>query len=452
MSDPVEVPDGPRVLREALVRFATYSVLTLVAVSLGIFLVAHHVAKSRALEEARDRTYRLSNLVIAPLVDRQFRAHRPTAMKPLVQLLTTRLEEGTMRHIKLWAADGTVIWSDETAVVGRRFELPPDVASLFGTEDVTAEVSTLTKAENVYEQDEGTLLEVYAGTYDADEVPMVFEAYLTTTQISADERAIVGGTLPIAIGALLVMQLAVLPLAVSLARRVQRSEAARSRMTTHALRAAELEQRRIARDLHDGVVQDLAGVGFTLPGIRRQLPDTAGGRKAASALDRVRGIVQQDVAALRSMMIDVYPPDLAHTGLGPPVVDLASRGGDHGVEVSVRMNPGPDVPLTVSRLAYRVVREGLHNVYKHSGATAAQVRVERAPARDRRDGEVLVVGIHDDGRGVAAEAGTVQEGHLGLRLLEEAVADVGGTLLLTSVRDGSRTGSLLEARLPMGRH
>ncbi len=431
---------GSDVVRGAVIRFALWSAVTLVALSVGIVVVGHRVASAEALTEARERTDRLANLVVAPLVDRAVRAQRPDALMPLESLMETRLDEGTLKHVKLWAEDGTIIWSDETDAVGKTFELQEDVSSLFGTSTVTAEVSQLEKPENVYEQDEGELLEVYAGTRDRDGEPMVFEAYLTTDRISQDERAIIAGTLPIAIGALLLLQLAILPMAVSLARRVHRSDAARSRMTTHALRAAELEQRRIARELHDGVVQDLAGVGFTLPGIKRQLADTPEGRQAADTLEQLRTIVQKDVAALRTMMIDVYPPDLASTGLLPALEDLVSRGQAQGTTVSLDASGDLDAPLDAMRLAYRVVREGLHNVYKHSGAEHAWIGVH-----GRSDS--LDLSIVDDGRGLSG-VGTVKKGHLGLRLLEEAVVDAGGTLALNAPGPGRR-GARLDASIPL---
>lgn len=104
-----------------------------------------------------------------------------------------------------------------------------------------------------------------------------------------------------------------------------------------------------------------------------------------------------------------------------------------------------ELPLKVSRLAYRVVREGLHNVYKHSGAQSAEVTVERR-------GRTLHVVVTDTGRGLQVPLDEVGGDHLGLRLLSEAVQDVGGALALTPDRPGSvgtGTGVRLEVRLPI---
>ena len=77
------------------------------------------------------------------------------------------MRDGSVRHMKLWGADGTVLWSDESAIIGRRYPLPEDVQGLFATQGVFAELSSLDKAENAGERGEGELLEVYAGAVDA---------------------------------------------------------------------------------------------------------------------------------------------------------------------------------------------------------------------------------------------------------------------------------------------
>jgi signal transduction histidine kinase len=138
------------------------------------------------------------------------------------------------------------------------------------------------------------------------------------------------------------------------------------------------------------------------------------------------------------MMTDIYPPDLEGPGFGPAVQDLARSAGERGVQVQVDLAPDLRIPLDTARLAYRVVREGLRNVTKHAQATAASVEV-------RRDAERLVVSVSDNGRGLPDTA--VADGHLGLRLLEDTVRDLGGQLTLRSAPSG---GAVLEASFPVG--
>jgi len=121
------------------------------------------------------------------------------------------------------------------------------------------------------------------------------------------------------------------------------------------------------------------------------------------------------------------------------VQDLARSAGERGVQVKVEMEPGLLIPLDAARLAYRVVREGLRNVASHSGASAATVQV-----RSDHDSERLVVSVSDNGRGLPDQP--VAEGHLGLRLLEDTVRDLGGRMALRPLPSG---GAVLEASFPV---
>jgi hypothetical protein len=208
-------------------------------------LLANRIAEQEALRDARSQAYNIANLVVAPLVNAKVRAQAPGAGKELTTVIDNRMSDGSVIHIKLWNKDGTVLWADEKDLVGRRFPLAPDVARLFGSRQVTAGVSRLTKAENAGERQDSELLEVYAGTRDADQQPMVFEAYFSTDSMRLDQQTIYRSYLPLLIAALLFFQVAVLPLALSLARRVERGLAERSGWMRHALLASDLERRHI---------------------------------------------------------------------------------------------------------------------------------------------------------------------------------------------------------------
>jgi signal transduction histidine kinase len=214
-------------------------------------------------------------------------------------------------------------------------------------------------------------------------------------------------------------------------------------MTEHALRASELERRRIAQELHDGVVQDLAGVGFVLSAVRRELRAVPIPDGARATLDEVGDMVQRDVSALRSMMIDIYPPNLARDGVLAAVHELAEHGSARGLGVRVETSGNLDMPLSSAQIVYRVVREGLHNVVKHAAATRAIVTLRCAH-------RVLTVRVADDGRGVD-ETATLDPGHLGLHMLHEALSDFGGRLRLRNGvlgAPGELDGAVLEVRLP----
>lgn len=424
-------------MRGALFRFAASSAVLLLVLMMAVLVVANRIATGEALRDARMRGSNIANLMAGPLVNADVRNRVPGTSDELTRVMRNRMGDGSVVHVKIWSQDGVVLWSDESELVGRRFTLTKEVKALFGTEGVTSKVSDLSEADNGGERRSVELLEVYAGARDADQVPMVFEAYFSAESMRRDEQAIIYGLSPVIIGALLLFQVAVLPMAMSLARRVERGLAERSRWMKHALLASDLERRRIAQDLHDGVIQDLAGVCYAMPGLEAELAGSSATPAAQATSRRVSQILKRDVTALRSMITDIYPPDLEGPGLVAAVQDLGRGAGESGLKVQVDVAPGLSAPVDVARLAYRVVREGLRNVAKHAQATAVKVEIQEYL-------ESIVVSVSDNGRGVPD--GQVTAGHLGLRLLEDTVRDFGGQMTLRSASGG---GTVLEASFPI---
>jgi signal transduction histidine kinase len=406
----------------------------------GAVLVANKIAQHQALADARAQASAIANKLAAPLVNRDVRERGLPAADRLNTVMMTRMADGSVRHVKLWDETGRVIWSDESDLVGQKFPMEEDVTELFNTKAATAELSDLSKEENQFEQSEGELLEVYAGTFDADGEPLVFEAYLTTEQMRSAAQTILVNLVPLILGTLALFMLAVLPLAMSLARRVERAQLDRSKMMRHALLASDLERRRIAQDLHDGVIQDLAGLGYVLPTAQREIHEGGNLALARTTLDRATGMLQQDVVRLRSLLTDLYPPDLQGQGLVSAVGDLVQTMTSHaGLDATVRIDPALDVPVDAGRLAYRVVREGLRNVVKHADASSVVVEVSR-------EADDVLVRVADDGRGPVSAPEVTPRGHLGLRLLRDTLSDFGGRL---DLEPGPRQGTSLLARFPV---
>lgn len=429
------------VLRHALRRFQAGSLAMLLMVALGTVLLARPLASDIALREASVRSSAFARSVVAPLVTSDVRAGDRTRTADLDYLMRNRMKDGSIAHMKIWTAQGKVLWSDVKSLVGRTFPLEDEVDGLFGTDQVSAHVSELTKEENAAERPEGPLLEVYVGVRDADNVPLVFESYWTPDRISADQSAILLRFAPLALGSLLVFMLMMRPLAVSLARRVDRGQEERSIMLRHALSASDLERRRLAQDLHDGLIQDLAGLRYAVPSLAAGLrPDAVAAR---AMLEGVASSIDRDVTGLRAMLTDIYPADLSQGGLRAAVDELAARARATGVTVEVQLSDAvAEASLEVAQLTYRILREGLRNVVKHAQARHVVVRA------DVVDGEVRLE-VTDDGVGVAAGDamdGSPESGHLGLRLVRDTVRDLGGRLSLDNHTTG---GASLRSRFPL---
>ncbi len=429
-------PTSGSVLRRALARFAGLSLLAMTCVTLATLLIADNVARGRALGDARAQGTRIAQRLAAPLVDEDVRAGVPRAVDRLDLVLGNRMQDGSVRHITVWDADGVVLWSDDPAVVGQQLGLPPEAAEVSGTLRATAEISDVDRAA---EPVGDTLFEVTVGAQDRDGMPLVVQVYLPVGTVEENARAIVMSFVPIMVGSLVLMNLLVLPLAVSMSRRVQRAQAERATMMRHALLASDLERRRIAEDLHNDVIPELASIGYALPTIARLLegPDL----DAAQALvERTTELVQREMHSLRSLMTEIYPPDLESDGLAGAVRQLVHAEAPRaGLKPDLRIADDLALSVDAARLAYRIIREGLRNVVKHAGAGELVIMVEVV-------GSQVLVQVLDDGRGPGAHPGRSPHGHLGLRLLNDAVRDFGGTVRVTRRAAG---GTELAAEFPL---
>ncbi len=409
-------------VRRAVFRFLVLSMLAMVVVAIGAIAWSIHVATSQAVAEAAVAARSMANGIVAPLCTPALRQGDPAALSTLDTVVRNRMRDGSVLRIKVWAPDGTIIYSDAAVLIGQHFDLEPDDRALLGTDRAKAAVSALDKPENGLEASAGRLVETYVGFRDTQGQPLLFEAYFPADPVDASARAIAWDLTPIAVITIVVLQLLQLPLALALARRLDLAHREHGRLLEHAVAAADLERRRMGRDLHDGVIQDLAGVGYMLESIEPRL--VGADQAVRDALRRATDVVQADVRALRQTMADLHPADLSRTGLESAIVDLAAPLREAGVRCEIRVEDTAGLPEVVLQLLYRASRELLRNAAKHAQASEVTVRVERAAHR-------VMLTVADDGAGFDPEQPAAGN-HLGLQLLAEAVRDNGGMLAARS--------------------
>ena len=214
-------------------------------------------------------------------------------------------------------------------------------------------------------------MEVYVSSSATNGTPLIFEAYYDDDPVRDQQQAVLYSMVPPLLLALAALQLAQLPPAVRLARGIQDHQVTRNRLLKRAVEASDLERRRIARDLHDEVIQDLSGLGYAL-----ESEEFHGPPEQRPVLGGARTILQQSVRALRAMTQELYPPDLEQLGLRTSLERLAEPHQERGLTVHLLIPD--DVPLGrgSSALLYRVAREALSNSAKtlgcnHCGALAA---------------------------------------------------------------------------------
>jgi signal transduction histidine kinase len=321
--------------------------------------------------------------------------------------------------VKIWDSSGRIVYSDQAALIGKRYPLGADEREAFENGRVTAEVSDLSKPENRYERGMGRLLEVYLPIRTSSGRPLLYESYYRSSFISARAGRIFRQFAPVMIGALALLALIQLPLAWWLARRIQRGQDERERLLKRAIDASDVERRRIARDLHDGVVQDLAAVSYSLAAAAEGAPAPYDSNLRTAAAETRHGIGQ-----LRTLLVEIYPPELHRAGLSAALADLLGTASGRGLETSLDVDPDLRLEPETEALFFRVAQEAVRNAVKHAGAESVSVRVGATDIGAR-----LVV--EDDGCGfdLAAAGG---EGHFGLRVLEGLARDAGGALEIDS--------------------
>jgi signal transduction histidine kinase len=240
--------------------------------------------------------------------------------------------------------------------------------------------------------------------------------------------------------ALTVVALAALVFGIWAATRARRArwvaEEDLARLGSGLLKVQEAERARIARELHDGISQQLALVALELDALQSRLPDSAGIRRAdvAALAQGVRTIA----ADLQQVTRGLHPARLEHLGLVPAVRALARDMEHYKLRIDV-LESGwpPNLPSTVALSLYRVAQEALHNAVKHSGADLVAVSF-------RGEDSALTLTIADAGVGFNTNSAAAFGG-LGIVSMRQRLRTIGGTLTITAAPG---QGTQVQARLP----
>lgn len=203
-------------------------------------------------------------------------------------------------------------------------------------------------------------------------------------------------------------------------------EYARAREELRQMAVIE-DRERIAREIHDGVIQAIFGVAMGLQATSGRLRDPELAGRVDAAVDQLDEVIRD----LRSYIFELRPSLLRRSRLGQAVRDAVTEfQAASGVAVTVGLDEGlaRELEDRESELL-QIVREALSNVTRHAAASTCSVAL-------RREGERAVLEIRDDGAGFdPARRGP--RGH-GLRNFEERAARLGGRLQLHS-RPGEGT-------------
>lgn len=335
--------------------------------------------------------------------------------------------------ISLYQRDGTLLasWPHREEAIGKSFTDTPVFHALGRQAEAAAAPRTLSSA---------TELTAFG---EAERVPLVVAVAMNRDTVLAPWRRQAWLNGGLAAGVVLLLGAA----ALTLRRELAREEALTGELRTSHRQLRELaaalhevretEQVRIARELHDelgqhltGLKMDIAWFGGRLPAEPPELLRKAEGMK--KLVDTAVKSVRRLASELRPLVLD----DLGLVaGLEWLVQDFSSR---HGIEVALDMDIGDATPSDAQASAlFRILQESLTNVARHAGASRVRVSLAHEAGR-------LVLGVQDDGKGLADDTG--KSGSFGLIGIRERALMLGGQANVSS-RPGE--GTLVEVSIPL---
>ena len=217
-------------------------------------------------------------------------------------------------------------------------------------------------------------------------------------------------------------------------------------LSRRLVEAQETERRRIARELHDEVGQQLTGLRLMLEMAGRTSSTGEGGATTAAVNSRFAEMAQtvtRVTTQVRELSQSLRPTMLDDLGLQPALCWLLERyTGQTGIQVDLRCSglEGQRFDTSVETVAYRIVQEALTNIARYAGVTTAQVSVWA-------ESDALQVQVTDGGAGFDPAEIAAQKRASGLSGMKERAMSVGGQLVIESAPG---QGARLSARLPLG--
>jgi signal transduction histidine kinase len=186
------------------------------------------------------------------------------------------------------------------------------------------------------------------------------------------------------------------------------------------------ERNRLARELHDALTQSLFGLRLRLE---------------ADDVDGARSLLEDIFEELRSLILQLRPPDLDRDGL---IASLAKHldvvGRTHGIATRLDAGSLGEMAPDTEQAVFRIAQEALTNVVKHAGASRVAVQLHR-------DGDTVSLLVTDDGQGFDPADPAISSRRLGLVSMRERAVDLGGSLVVES---DPGEGASIRASVPAG--
>ncbi len=357
--------------------------------------------------------------------------------------------------MKVWAPDGTILFSLEPALIGTRFPLDEDLQAAFSGQ-TTSHLSSLDRAEDAMESRFwSNLIETHVPVFaqGSTRVIAVTEFYQHSEsllqQIASAQRQswLIVAIATIAMYGLLSglvtrgsrtidRQQAQLQRSVKeLGALLDENQDLRRRLQAAAAREAEINEQflhRIGRDLHDGPAQDLALALLHLDEVCRVEPPQ---------LETIRHALQSALNEIRTLAAGLQLPELESLST-TDVVRRAVREFQRKTGAAVELEPDlalPPLSLSKKIAIYRVIAEALYNSYRHAGAKNLRVQLGASA-------QSIWAEIADSGPGFDPASLSADGNHLGIAGLQQRVALLAGSFDIQSHKD---QGTRIRVNLPL---
>ena len=203
----------------------------------------------------------------------------------------------------------------------------------------------------------------------------------------------------------------------------------------------EEERKHVAREIHDQVIQDLLSINYELEDMEEELPES---EELSNDLIDVRQNIRELVDNLRIICGNLRPPTIDSLGLGAALQSFTRDWSNRtGIKVGLELDENLGrLPENMELSIFRIVQEGLNNVWRHAQAGSVQIILEHTSPR------TLMVSIIDDGKGGMEDfdlSKLANNGHFGLIGINERVALLDGRF---RIQQGTEGGSMLLVEIP----
>lgn len=372
----------------------------------------------------------------------------PETRQALDTLFTDTLLGHRIVVIKVWARNGTVLYSNRKDIVGKIFPVTTRLANAWSGM-VSAQLEDVHDEDNTVERQLSTpLLEIYAPIREigSDHIIAVVEFYQIAEQLRLDLRdARAQSSLVVAI-----VTLAMLGVLFAIVRRgsgtiesqqralhdrisqlsglLAQNESLRQRIDELYVRSAETHEaflRRVGHELHDGPAQLIALALLRLDALK---PKPGKDDDKEEDYERIRAALVDALGDIRNISAGLILPELEEASPAE-VLRLAARNHERRTGTRVRCEVD-SLPLRLSPLLksclYRFTQAALNNAYQHAGGTG------QAISGIHRNG-VVEIAVSDAGPGFLPEVKAANGARLGLISMRDRVVSLGGTFNLSSV-------------------